>query len=317
MAAADCVVGAVSMPLSITLDVLLLRKDLSHTICEIAFANQLVLYATACSSLYHLTVIAWERYVAVTKWMQYNVIIQRRRTRRLARNTWLLAVSTTSPVRILKAAGVPFKYLEVLDSILSLPAVVCIALIAYFYARVYLGMRKQTLDEMRCTERIRARREKSVALKTLLLTAVLLVCYIPSIIVLLCGNAVSFLRTSSFFRWSELLIQLNSLVNPLIYCFAMNSRFRVGILQMLNIRKSETQTTPGLERRRAWQIEAEERLEDAQECQEEQQSDCARLGACSDVFLRPYHQRRMGDPMPSSSPEVSRRVTFVDVHQPN
>lgn len=67
MAVADMLVGAASMPLSISLDVLLLRKDLSHTICEIAFANQLVLYASACTSLYHLTVIAWERYVAVTK----------------------------------------------------------------------------------------------------------------------------------------------------------------------------------------------------------------------------------------------------------
>ena len=52
MAVADFLVGAVSMPLTITLDVLLLRKDLGHKICEIAFSNQLVLYAAVCSSLY-------------------------------------------------------------------------------------------------------------------------------------------------------------------------------------------------------------------------------------------------------------------------
>ena len=61
MAVADLLVGAVSMPLSIGLDVLLLRKDLSLTICDIAFANQLVMYAVVCSSLNHLTVISWER----------------------------------------------------------------------------------------------------------------------------------------------------------------------------------------------------------------------------------------------------------------
>ena len=105
MAVADMLVGAASMPLSISLDVLLLRKDLSHTICEIAFANQLVLYASACTSLYHLTVIAWERYVAVTKWMHYNALFRINPTKKLAIVAWLLALLTTTPGRMLKAAG--------------------------------------------------------------------------------------------------------------------------------------------------------------------------------------------------------------------
>ena len=98
MAVADFLVGAVSMPLTITLDVLLLRKDLGHKICEIAFSNQLVLYAAVCSSLYHLTVIAWERYIAVTRWMQYNVIIRRDRVKKMARKTSLLAGSQSKDV---------------------------------------------------------------------------------------------------------------------------------------------------------------------------------------------------------------------------
>ena len=60
LALADLSVGAVSMPLSITLDALLLCNVVNYSICGIAFANQLVLYAAVCSSLYHLTVIAWE-----------------------------------------------------------------------------------------------------------------------------------------------------------------------------------------------------------------------------------------------------------------
>ena len=58
MAVADLLVGAVSMPLTTALDILLLRKNLSLTICKIAGANQIVLYSAVSSSLYHLTFIA-------------------------------------------------------------------------------------------------------------------------------------------------------------------------------------------------------------------------------------------------------------------
>ena len=68
MAVADLLVGAVSMPLTIASDILLLRKKLSLKICKIAGANQIVLYSAVSSSFYHLTFIAWERYVAIVKW---------------------------------------------------------------------------------------------------------------------------------------------------------------------------------------------------------------------------------------------------------
>lgn len=85
--------------MAVGLDVLLLRKDLSHTICGIAFAYQLVLYTSACTSLYHLTVIAWERYVAVTKWMYYKALFRINQTKKLAIVAWLLALLTTTPGR--------------------------------------------------------------------------------------------------------------------------------------------------------------------------------------------------------------------------
>ena len=48
LALADFLVGAISMPLSISLDALLLKKAVGYSICRIAFANQLVLYAAVC-----------------------------------------------------------------------------------------------------------------------------------------------------------------------------------------------------------------------------------------------------------------------------
>ena len=246
MAVADLLVGAGSLPLSITVDALLLRKHLNTTICGIAFANKIVLYASICSSLYHVTVIAWERYVALTKWKQYNVIVQRHRVKTLAIIAWLLAVFTTTPVRILIIAGVPFNiYTRILNIILLLPATACMALIGYFYAKVYFGARKrqEQIQFARASSqvpRVRNWREIRIAKRTLVITIVLFVYYIPSVAVLLFGEAVPFLRTSSFFRWSELLIQLSSLVNPVLYCLVLNRRVRNVVLRMLGIiRKSD------------------------------------------------------------------------------
>lgn len=286
MAVADMLVGAASMPLSICLDVLLLRKDLSHTICEIAFANQLVLYASACTSLYHLTVIAWERYVVVTKWMYYKALFRINRTKKLAIVAWLLALLTTTPGRILKAAGVQYRYLQILKTIFTHPGAVCVALTMYFYIRVYRGMHKRVNTEMNYTEKIRKRRENAVAKNTLMLTVVLLVCYVPSLTVLFFGMAIPFLRTSSFFRWSELLIQINSLVNPFLYCFAFNSQLRAAILETLNIRKNEVKPKTGYKERRAWRMEIEDILEKREELQRQHNHTVA-TSQTADIFLQP------------------------------
>ena len=174
MAVADFLVGAVSMPLSISLDVLLLRQDVSHTICEIAFANQRVLYGAVCSSLYHMTVIAWERYVAIKKWNNYKAIVRRSRIKKCTKITWLLAVMTTTPGRILKVAGVNHKYVEIVNTIFSLPAVVCVALIGYFYIVAYLEARNRKVsDTNQGANRNKAMLENSIAKATGIITVVL------------------------------------------------------------------------------------------------------------------------------------------------
>lgn len=230
LALADLLVGAVSIPLNISLDVLLLCKAVNYPICEIAFANQLVLYAAVCSSLYHLTFIAWERYVAVKRSIRYKVIVTKSRVKKFAKISWFLAFLTTTPARVLKAAGVDYKYVELLNIILTLPAVICIIFIMYFYTMVYLGVRQQKVKNIHQGPALfKEKIERKIAKTTAILTAVLLISYSPSVGVLLFGEFVPFLRTSSFFRWSETLIQLNSLVNPFLYCFVLNRHFRNAI----------------------------------------------------------------------------------------
>ena len=235
MAVADLLVGAVSMPLTTALDILLLHKKLSLTICKIAGANQIVLYSAVTSSLYHLTFIAWDRYVAIKKWRSYKTIVTKIRLKICAVVAWVLTAITAILVPILWVAEVDQKVIAALSIFSATKTVLCVGVIGFFYISIYLSILKRKENEInQVSSRGNSRLENAVAKATGTVTATLLVSYVPSIIVLFLGDAVPFLRTSSYFRWSELLIQMNSLFNPIVYCFTMNRTFRNEVLEMIN-----------------------------------------------------------------------------------
>ena len=238
MAVAGVLVGAVSMPLTIISDVLVLAKFLSAGLfCGIAFVNDTVLYIGSCSSVYHLTVIAWERHVAIGEWANYKVIVTRGRVKKFARIAWLLAVLTPIPPSVMKIAGVEYKYLLFVDIACVLPGTVCIALLGYFYIRVYIGMHRWEIEKIRevpCL--IKAKLATKFAKTTAILTVVVLISFIPSLVFLLFGEIFPALRRSSFFRWSMMLAQLNSVFNPVLYCYR-DRRFRDAFLEILKLKK--------------------------------------------------------------------------------
>ena len=238
MAVAGVLVGAVSMPLTIISDMLLLAKFLNAGVfCRIAFVNDTVLYIGSCSSVYHLTVIAWERHVAIGEWANYKVIVTRGRVKKFARIAWLLAVLTPIPPSVMKIAGVEYKYLLFVDIACVLPGTLCLMLIVYFYVRVFLGVRNQETEKIRkfgCL--VKTKLATKVAKTTAVLTVVVLISFIPSLVFLLFGEIFPALRRSSFFRWSMMLAQLNSFFNPVLYCYR-DRRFRGAFLEILKMEK--------------------------------------------------------------------------------
>ena len=83
LAVTDLLVGAVSMPLSIAVDALILRGTVSRSIVfllnEIGISVLIVLYTI---SYHHLLLIAWERYVAIVKWTEYKVLVTQGRIKK-------------------------------------------------------------------------------------------------------------------------------------------------------------------------------------------------------------------------------------------
>ena len=317
MAVADLLVGAVSMPLTIASDILLLRKKLSLKICKIAGANQIVLYSAVSSSFYHLTFIAWERYVAIVKWTNYKNIITKTRLKICAGVAWVLAAITAILVPILSVAEVDQRVIVALSIFSASKTVLCVAIIGYCYITLYLYVRKRKNNEInQVSARANAKLEKSIAKATGTVTAALLVSYVPSIIALFLGDAVPFLRTSSYFRWSELLIQMNSFFNPIVYCFAMNRTFRNEVREMINLNSVlQLVLRPKLPVKRHTRRRREPAVVSDEENQlhgEKQLPDrLARLRSCDSIELADL---RPIDSSPSPTSE-DRRTVCVDVHQ--
>lgn len=70
LAIADLLVGTMNMPLSVAICFLMVKQVWSQRICLLDILNVYSMYCFSMSSLFHLTVISWERYVAVVKWIE-------------------------------------------------------------------------------------------------------------------------------------------------------------------------------------------------------------------------------------------------------
>ncbi len=318
LAVADVLMSAVSMPLAICLDVLiLLKRYLTPGIfCHIAFVNDLTLFVGGCSSTYHLAVIAWERYVAITKSTEYKVIVTRGRVKKYAGIAWLLTVFTAIPPRIMKVVGVQYKYLVVVNLVFSLPGVLCIILVSYFYILVYLCVRKRDINSIsEVRSFIKAKLATKVAKTTAMLTAAVLISFIPSSVYVFFGDAYPALRRSSFFRWSMMMAHLNSVINPVLYCFR-DSRYRDAMLEMLKIKKPATGVQKNVRR-----IES---VQSAEDVPENNRTPRTRIRSCGSITnLRVADQQRThgevkrGRSASAPSRETNRsRVISVDIHEP-
>ena len=315
LAIADALTGIISMPLATSLDVLLLlRRFLKPEVfCRIALINEMTLFIGGCSSTYHLAVIAWERYVAIRKLTEYKVIVTRGRVTKYARIAWLVAVVVAVPPRAmkLKVFEVPYKYRMILSLIGVIPGVVSIILICYFYIMVYLGVRKRNVDTItEVRSQIKTKLATKVAKTTAILTGTVFISFIPSIIYLFFGEAYPIFRRSSYFRWSMMLAHLNSVFNPVLYCYR-DRRYREAMLEILKMRKPAPVVKRNI--RRNGSIKT---LEDPQEKDRK-----PRLRSCGSLRNLPNTddkktngkvKRERRSSAPSSE---TCRVVCVDVHQ--
>ena len=241
LAVTDLLMGAVVLPLSTAIDVLTLQRQvLFANVCTIQSLYACFGFFLGLCSLYHLTVIAWERNVAIRKWMDYKVIVKISRVKKLAIAGWLATFFLAAPIPVLQSAGVDHKVTEGWYIGVNVPATVFLILIVYFYVMVYLGVRKQRkINEMnQVNALIKAKLQSKIATTTFMLTAVVIASHVPLGVVLVLGETFPVLRTIIAIRLAETFLQLNSIFNPVLYCFR-NRRFRTAVLELLRMKKPQ------------------------------------------------------------------------------
>lgn len=217
LAFSDLLVGAVSMPVTITLDSRALQKRFAeNSFCAIDIVNDFFMYATFGASFFHLLVIAWERYVAVHKWSEYKVIVTINRIRKYVALALVVALLTVVPKVAVATVPARWELMFAADILISTVYFICLLLIGYFYVMVYRGVRRWNRSPFRQVDAlIKSKLETKTAFTTFCITVFAAASLVPSFAVLVLGRTVApFLRMSSYFRWAGIFLQLNSLINP-------------------------------------------------------------------------------------------------------
>lgn len=136
LAIADLLVGTVNMPLSVAICFLMVKQVWSQRICLLDILNVYSMYCFSMSSLFHLTVISWERYVAVVKWIEYKTIVSRRLIEIMKVAVWLAALCLTIPALLMEILGLAEKISQTLYIIWCVVGTIALVAIVYFYAMV-------------------------------------------------------------------------------------------------------------------------------------------------------------------------------------
>lgn len=239
LAAADLLVGAVSMPLTITVGVLVLQEGVvEEVVCTIDHLSDFVMYSASSVSLFLLVLIAWERYIAVVKWWDYKTVTRSHVTK-YARMAWFLGLLTIVTITVLLDNVPYYEVIIAVDIISSLLGAVCLFLIAYCYLMVYRGVRKWNRSEIHRVNvgaMVNTSVESKAAETAFLLTVFVIISSVPTLAVYTFGGVSPSLRKSSFFQTAETMVLLNSLFNPLLYCFR-DRVFRKAVWRLLRLRK--------------------------------------------------------------------------------
>ena len=236
LAITDLLVGAVSTPLIITVDALILRGIVPESIvCKINHSAAFVQYIAYSASYMHLILMGWERYIAIAKPMKYKVLVRKGRMKRYSGIVWITVIIGYVLVMTLQAIALPHELLFALYFIEGVVWLIGFIALVYFYSMVYSKARKQSRSQISQISQTTAKIQRRIAFTAFLLTAAVFIFSLPIPVVVATVQFWPILRANSVFRWSEVPLYLNSLLNPVLY-FYRNRRYRKAALKLLRFR---------------------------------------------------------------------------------
>ena len=239
LAVADILIGAILIPAWVIIALQIIGQVSVERVSTLLVINGKLTACLLFSSLFHLTAISWERYVAIRKWVDYKITVTKTRLKRMAIVAWLAAIVITFPVLIMELMSIDIKVLNTWIIVGNVCGATSFLLIVYFYTMVCLGIRKRkTSDFGQVQALVQAKLQSKVTKTTGLITAALFLTLILASVLFSLGMIFPAFRTILVFQIGGTLFQLNSVINPLVY-FYRDRLFRKAVLELLGMKNHD------------------------------------------------------------------------------
>ena len=239
LAGTDLLVGAASQPSYIVGQIFVIKGLSLSEYCRYHKSTNLLVFSPIFASVLHLTLISIERFVALKYTFRYLTIVTGLRLKIAVFISWVFAFCPAILQSLSKNLGFIFNLASVMVLFLS------ILLIVFCHLSVYFVTRRHE-KQIKC-EQVSAQaaadfaKEKKALKTTRIIIMALLACLFPLFMYVLfwfifsesssyTGNVI--LLSHPVFVW---LYSLNSLFNPIIYCYR-NKMFRKACKELLRMK---------------------------------------------------------------------------------
>ena len=239
LAGTDLLVGAASQPTFIAGQIYVIKGLPLTEYCRYFKEANHIFFLPLFASLFHLTLISIERFVAMKYTFRYVTIVTEFRLKMAVVSCWVIACCPA----ILERFFAEFESIIMVSTILFV--YFNISLILFFHISVYFVTRRHE-KQIKC-EQVSPQaaadfaKEKKALKTTRIIVMALLMCFLPVIMYYI------FLRV--YFKSSSYIVNvivlshpvvisvlsLNSLCNPIIYCFR-NKTFRKTCKELLKMK---------------------------------------------------------------------------------
>ena len=218
--------------------------------CPVDTVRVYLLRVSCGSSLVHVTLIAWERYIPIKQALQYKLVVTTKRLLAGMIAAWLVSVALIC---------IPFFHVTLSILFYAIEVLISLTAIVHFYIVIYLESMCHCREIKACNPLPQTNRSRKNEFKAAKTTAVIFCClliwYGPSFVAIIISKSIFPVKRSNasiwncIYPWIPTVIMLNSLCNPLIYGWRVKE-FRnliASIFQIFKCWSSNNSQQPEIE----------------------------------------------------------------------
>ena len=249
----DLAMGVIGQPLFISGVIAELQGYASSTYCLRKELGVLAIALSGNASLFHIILVNAEKYIAIRRPLQYETMVTEARLIGLSALLWITVLFIQL---IMPAANIDDQTNAQVDGSV---AFLSIAIISFCQVMIYLETRRQkkkiAAQQVSLEAKEKFLKQKKAFKVSVTVLCFLILCFLPITFsrILMVNSVVNSVNLLFIFHFTGVLvITLNSLVNPVIYCVRIR-QFRVALIQLLT--RKDAGKAENIERRFFWKSE--------------------------------------------------------------